>query len=299
MHYTSGTTGRPKGVTDGLVGRGHRPRRRSRTRPRSGTSTATTSTSSARRMYHTPSIRFASNTLLAGGSLVILSRFDAATALRVIRRHRPTTAFLVPTHLQRILHLPELGPDEKFDSLRLLAHAGLALPRAGQARRHGTGPPRRRLGVLRLHRGAVHGVLARRVAGAPRHRREGPPGPPPFHRAAHRPGRRDRPLRRHLVRVAGLRPLRLLGRPRRDARPPGGRCLHRRRPRHARRRGLPLPDRPAPRPHHQRRRQRLPGRDRERARGRAAASPRWRSSASPTSNGGNGCAPPTSPRRRR
>ena len=127
MHYTSGTTGRPKGVTTGIWDE-----------------------ATARRvfedeasvwhfdpadlhlvcspMYHTVSIRFSAGTLLSGGSLAILSRFDAPTALDVLRRHRPTTAFLVPTHLQRILQSPELGSDETFDSLRLLAHAGAPCP---------------------------------------------------------------------------------------------------------------------------------------------------------------------------
>jgi acyl-CoA synthetase (AMP-forming)/AMP-acid ligase II len=79
-------------------------------------------------MYHTVSIRFAGGTLLAGGSLVVLSRFDAVTALQTLRRHCPTTTFLVPTHLQRILRQPELDPGEQFDSLRLLAHAGAPCP---------------------------------------------------------------------------------------------------------------------------------------------------------------------------
>jgi long-chain acyl-CoA synthetase len=127
MHYTSGTTGQPKGVTTGIW-----------------------DDKTARQvyededavwhfdhkdlhlvcspMYHTVSIRFSSNTLLAGGSLAILGRFDAATALDLLRRHRPTTTFLVPTHLQRILQLPELGADETFDSIRLLAHAGAPCP---------------------------------------------------------------------------------------------------------------------------------------------------------------------------
>src|ERR1700722_12939154 len=127
MHYTSGTTGRPKGVTTGLWDE-----------------------DTARQvfedeasvwhfdpkdlhmvcspMYHTVSIRFASGTLLAGGSLAILSRFDAATALHALRRHQPTTAFLSPRTLQRILQSPELGADETFDSLRLLAHAGAPCP---------------------------------------------------------------------------------------------------------------------------------------------------------------------------
>jgi long-chain acyl-CoA synthetase len=79
-------------------------------------------------MYHTVSIRFSAGTLLSGGSLAILSRFDARSALDVLRRERPTTAFLVPTHLQRILQCPDLAPDEMFDSLRLLAHAGAPCP---------------------------------------------------------------------------------------------------------------------------------------------------------------------------
>jgi long-chain acyl-CoA synthetase len=127
MHYTSGTTGRPKGVTTGIWD--------------DTTARAVYEDEAAvwhfdprdlhmvcSPMYHTVSVRFASNTLLAGGSLAILSRFDAATALDVLRRHRPTTAFLVPTHLQRILQLPQLEADETFDSLRFLAHAGAPCP---------------------------------------------------------------------------------------------------------------------------------------------------------------------------
>ncbi len=127
MHYTSGTTGRPKGVTTGVWDE--------------ATARAVYEDEAAvwhfdpsdlhmvcSPMYHTVSIRFSTNTLLAGGSLVILSRFDAETALDTLRRHRPTTAFLVPTHLQRILQHPGLAPDEVFDSLRLLAHAGAPCP---------------------------------------------------------------------------------------------------------------------------------------------------------------------------
>jgi len=127
MHYTSGTTGRPKGVTTGLWD--------------DGTARAVVEDEAAvwhfdrkdlhmvcSPMYHTVSIRFASGTLLAGGSLAILSRFHAPTALDTLRRLRPTTTFLVPTHLQRILQTPDLGTDERFDSLRLLAHAGAPCP---------------------------------------------------------------------------------------------------------------------------------------------------------------------------
>jgi acyl-CoA synthetase (AMP-forming)/AMP-acid ligase II len=127
MHYTSGTTGRPKGVTTGVWDE--------------ATAKAVFDDEAAiwqfdprdlhmvcSPMYHTVSVRFATGTLLSGGSLAILSRFDAATALSVLRRLRPTTSFLVPTHLQRILQSPELADDETFGSLRFLAHAGAPCP---------------------------------------------------------------------------------------------------------------------------------------------------------------------------
>jgi len=139
MHYTSGTTGRPKGVTTGIWDE--------------ATARAVFEDEAAvwqferddlhmvcSPMYHTVSVRFATGTLLSGGSLAILSRFDSASALQVLRQLHPTTTFLVPTHLQRILDDPALGHDETFDSLRFLAHAGApcppALKRATMARVH-------------------------------------------------------------------------------------------------------------------------------------------------------------------
>jgi acyl-CoA synthetase (AMP-forming)/AMP-acid ligase II len=143
MHYTSGTTGRPKGVTTGLWDE--------------ATARAVFEDEAAiwqfdaddvhmvcSPMYHTVSVRFATGTLLSGGSLAILSRFDASTALDVLRRRRPTTTFLVPTHLQRILQSPKLDDDEKLDSLRLLVHAGAPCP-----------PSVKRDTMARLHAGAL------------------------------------------------------------------------------------------------------------------------------------------------
>jgi long-chain acyl-CoA synthetase len=143
MHYTSGTTGRPKGVTTGVWDE--------------ATARSVFEDEAAvwqfdprdlhmvcSPMYHTVSVRFASGTLLSGGSLAILNRFDAATALDVLRRLRPTTAFLVPTHLQRILQLDELGREEQFPSLRFLAHAGAPCP-----------PSLKRATMERVHPGGV------------------------------------------------------------------------------------------------------------------------------------------------
>jgi len=143
MHFTSGTTGRPKGVTTGIWDE--------------ATAKAVFEDEASvwqfdandlhmvcSPMYHTVSVRFCTGTLLSGGSLAILSRFDAGLALSTLRRHRPTTAFLVPTHLQRILQSPELGADEQFDSLRFLAHAGAPCP-----------PSVKRATMERVHPGEV------------------------------------------------------------------------------------------------------------------------------------------------
>jgi long-chain acyl-CoA synthetase len=127
MHYTSGTTGRPKGVTTGLVDE-RTARRVYEDEAAIWHFDPSDLHLVCSPMYHTVSIRFSTNTLLAGGSLAILSRFDAGAALDTLRRLRPTTAFLVPTHLQRILQHPDVGADETFDSLRLLAHAGAPCP---------------------------------------------------------------------------------------------------------------------------------------------------------------------------
>jgi long-chain acyl-CoA synthetase len=127
MHYTSGTTGRPKGVTTGLWDE-HTAKQVFEDEAAVWDFNADDLHMVCSPMYHTVSVRFASTTLLAGGSLAILSRFHAGTAIETVRRHKPTTAFLVPTHLHRILQDPTLHPDERFDSLRLLAHAGAPCP---------------------------------------------------------------------------------------------------------------------------------------------------------------------------
>jgi long-chain acyl-CoA synthetase len=124
MHYTSGTSGRPKGVWSGIL-----------------------SNDDARRLYederevwhfaaddvhlvssplfHSAAIRFSAGTLLAGGRVVLLNKFEAGLALDTMAEHQPTTAFMAPAHLQR-LHATNDVPD--VSSFRLLAHAGAPCP---------------------------------------------------------------------------------------------------------------------------------------------------------------------------
>ncbi len=67
----------------------------------------------------------AAGTLLAGGSVVVLPAFSAAAFAEAVTRHRPTTAFVAPAHLQRVFADPDV-PDLR--SFRLVAHAGAPCP---------------------------------------------------------------------------------------------------------------------------------------------------------------------------
>ncbi len=130
MHYTSGTTGRSKGVWSGLWD--------------AGTAEAAFCDEAdfwsfgpddvhlvCSPMHHSVSIRFAAGTLLRGGTCVVLSRFDAPVAQAVLLGRRgpvPTTTFMAPAALTRLLDGME--DSGRFDGLRLLAHAGAPCPPA-------------------------------------------------------------------------------------------------------------------------------------------------------------------------
>ena len=127
IHFTSGTTGVPKAVTTGLLDE--------RTAAaivedeqelwRLGPGDRFLMCSP---MHHTVAIRFAVTALSSGAELLFTSKFDAAKTLESLRADQPTAAFMVPTHLQRILGLKDLGREETFSSLRYLAHAGSSCP---------------------------------------------------------------------------------------------------------------------------------------------------------------------------
>lgn len=125
MAYTSGTTGRRKGVYAGVHdarwGRETTDDEHAAFDRRHGELHLVVSP-----LHHSAPFRFAQVTALTGGRLAVLPRFTPAGLLDALRTLRPTSLFCVPTHLHRLL--AEEVTSEDLASLRLLAHAGAPCP---------------------------------------------------------------------------------------------------------------------------------------------------------------------------
>ncbi|MEI8057817.1 MAG: class I adenylate-forming enzyme family protein [Actinomycetes bacterium] len=140
MHYTSGTTGRRKGVWSGVLseaaGAALVAEERDQWSLRSNDIHLVVSG-----LYHSAPLRFPSGTLLAGGSVAVLPHFSGDAFLAALRDVQPTTIFCSPAHLQRLTETIDAGatlPD--VSQVRLLAHAGAPCARPLKERIHGLFP---------------------------------------------------------------------------------------------------------------------------------------------------------------
>ncbi|MGY1811592.1 class I adenylate-forming enzyme family protein [Blastococcus sp. SYSU D00820] len=123
MHYTSGTTGRRKGVWSGVLAEDDARALAAEEIDLWGFGPADRHLVLSP-LHHSAPLRFAVHTLLAGGSVLLPGPFDVARAAEVVSTEAPTTAFCVPTHLQRLL--AHGGVD--WSSFRRLVHAGAPCP---------------------------------------------------------------------------------------------------------------------------------------------------------------------------
>ena len=140
MHCTSGTTGTPKGVWSGLLSPDAARALVAEERDLWGFCAPDVNLVLSP-LHHSAPLRFAMGTLLAGGRIVLPGPFDPAVATSAIARERPSTAFCVPTHLQRLFaHWDEVGTPD-LSSFRLLAHAGAPCPEDVKRRLIATFPP--------------------------------------------------------------------------------------------------------------------------------------------------------------
>lgn len=109
MLYTSGTTGRPKGVFRSLpeATPGAPNPDVTRTATLFGFDERTVYLSPAP-LYHAAPLGFSTSVQRAGGTVVVMDHFDAAAALELIDLHRVTHSQWVPTMFVRMLGLPDV-----------------------------------------------------------------------------------------------------------------------------------------------------------------------------------------------
>jgi long-chain acyl-CoA synthetase len=130
MLYSSGTTGRPKGIkpplpagglaeTNGLTELG---------RTGYGMDEDTVFLSPAP-LYHAAPLRWCMSVQKLGGTVVVMEKFDPEQALALIERCRVTHAQWVPTHFIRMLKLDEaVRRRHDLSSLRTVFHAAAPCP---------------------------------------------------------------------------------------------------------------------------------------------------------------------------
>jgi acyl-CoA synthetase (AMP-forming)/AMP-acid ligase II len=131
MLYSSGTTGRPKGIkvdhTEDLpFGEVHPASMKMITV--FGLDENTVYLSPAP-LYHAAPLRWCLWTLRMGGTVIVMERFDPEEALSLIEKYRVTHSQWVPTHFIRMLKLPE-AVRRKYDvsSMKVAVHAAAPCP---------------------------------------------------------------------------------------------------------------------------------------------------------------------------
>jgi long-chain acyl-CoA synthetase len=80
-------------------------------------------------LYHAAPLAFTTNHTRIGASVVVMPRFDAEAALRLIEEQQVTSSQWVPTHFRRLLQLPE-DVRRRYDvsSLKVAIHAAAPCP---------------------------------------------------------------------------------------------------------------------------------------------------------------------------
>ena len=132
MLYSSGTTGRPKGVKRASLG-GPVPIDAPNPLANLGQAlygwSADSIYLSPAPLYHAAPLGWSMAMQALGGTVVMMERFEAEDALRFIEQYRITTAQWVPTHFVRMLKLPpEVRACYDHSSLKAVFHAAAPCP---------------------------------------------------------------------------------------------------------------------------------------------------------------------------
>ena len=128
MAYTSGTTGKPKGVVRFSFPLDELPQRQAVNRQlveqayglRRGARTLLTAP-----IYHSAPSLYFQNALMLSELVVLTSRFEPEAFLQLVEAHRIDTAYMVPIMYVRLLRLPaEVRQRYDISSLRFIASTG-------------------------------------------------------------------------------------------------------------------------------------------------------------------------------
>jgi long-chain acyl-CoA synthetase len=121
MLYTSGTTGRPKGVvrplnySTGLTGL--------TSAPKYGTGMEQLNLCTGPMHHGGPLVYSMAVPISQGVGTVLMDKWDAVEALRLIEKHRITHTHMVPTMFHRLLRLPEdVRRNAEVSSMQYIAH---------------------------------------------------------------------------------------------------------------------------------------------------------------------------------
>ena len=130
MLYSSGTTGRPKGVKVALTGDAI-----DAIRPLHQVTAKLYDMSpemiylSPAPLYHAAPLRFNMQVQKIGGTCIVMEKFDAEWALQLIEKHRAAHSQWVPTMFVRMLKLPEeVRARYDVSSMRVAIHAAAPCP---------------------------------------------------------------------------------------------------------------------------------------------------------------------------
>ena len=132
MNYTSGTTGRPKGVRRPLSGMDPNLigalftgfQQMFGVKPEDGNVHITGSP-----LYHTAVLMFASGAMHMGHAVVLMEKWTPESMLQRIDKYKVTTSHMVPTQFHRLLQLPaDVRGRYDCSSTRTMVHAAAPCP---------------------------------------------------------------------------------------------------------------------------------------------------------------------------